>query len=289
MVTPKRFIQAGIAAVAIVAVAACAVERVLDTDRSLTARASRQADIKARRDNAARIGHFHNMALEFVKNDIQGYVETGKHSNADEMAYAMESCTRFMRSQGSGYVCTFDPARLSAQVNLDPTRPLAPRSDLSQMAQSYLASIQSAADAATTASGFAAAAASITSEAEGVLVGDDLSAVLNAEAVGDSSFTYWENNNETYVTTYVDVHHIQQQYTMTIDPMYGNEPRNSVHAPDTGALRYGWFSWKKVAAYDVGGCIGASIPSAGALCGEGAAGASIIEAVAQILLHYSGE
>jgi hypothetical protein len=252
-------------------------------------RRSRQADIRARRERAASVGHFHNLALEFVKNDVRDYISNGTHSFADGMAYAEASCNRFMQSQGLNYTCVMpgDRSQFSAQVNLDPLTPERdPRSDLSQAALDYLASMQSAADAATSASAFISSAATISAAAEGELDGADLDAVLNAEAVGDSSFTYWETSGDSWVTTYANNNHLQEPYTIMVEPPSGMHISSTV-VIGPAQLRYGWFHWKSVAAWDVAGCIAVAAVSAGSGCGGGAAGASIGEAVYQVLMHYT--
>ena len=265
----------------------CSTDQLGGVSSPTDLRLAREDDIKARRVKAAKIGHFHNRLLEFVKDDVTGRSRARKYSFSEEMALAAASCTRFMKSEGVNYTCVFSRERknISTQIVLGPSI-ARPRSDLSEAAIDYLAQIEVAAAAATGASGFATASSAIAAAAEGELYGDDLDAVLGAVALGDSSFTYWETRGNTFVTSYVNNRGLEEPYTMMVDPISGHRIAATVILARPTLIRYGWFQWKSVANWDISGCVVATIFTGGG-CALGGGAASAGEAIYQILQHYT--
>jgi len=270
------------------AATACGVDKVQSVRTAIELRTAREAEIRVRRAKAATIGHSHNRLLEFVKNDVSGRSKTRKYTFDEEMAFAAASCTRFMKSEGVNYSCDLMKVRrsISAQVNIGLATVRAPRSDLSPGAIDYLAQIESAGAAAISASDFASAGAAIAANAEAELAGDDLDAVLAAVALGDSSFTYWETQSNTFVADYVNNRGLGEPETVAGDPNSGLRVSATVILTRPTSVRYGWFSGRAVANWDITGCIVATVFTGGGCLGGGGA-ASVAEAIFQILQHYT--
>ena len=118
------------------------------------------------------------------------------------------------------------------------------------------------------------------------LYGDDLDAVLAAVALGDSSFTYWETQSDTYATDYANKRGFGEPDAVAGDPNSGVRVSATVMLTRPTSVRYGWFSWKSVANMDIAGCVVATMFSWGG-CAAGGSAASVGEAVYQILQHYT--
>lgn len=280
-----------VAASGALALSSCSTDQVAATAPPIEVRTAREVDYQQRRARAAEIGRFHTRALAFVRKDIAHASRDKKLTFDEAMGLAEESCNRFMNSEGKSYRCVLPRYvdGISSQVNLSPGSLPHVRSDLSQAAIDYLTSMQWAADNATSTAGFASAAAAISYDASWYLTGADLDAVLGAEAIGNSSFEYWEEDGPYFVSDYIinnnyDQAHIETAYNRQAAPMLGPRISATIVPGRIPEVRYGWFKWKQVAAMDVGGCIAAALVSAGALCGEGAVAGSVADAVAQILL-----